>query len=130
MRTIVAECLKMPESKVRVRVPDIGGGLGIRIHVYPEEVLVAYLARTLGLAVKWVQQRVEDVQASAHCCEQIYELELAARHDGEFLALRTRVLSDNGAYALPPQGAVLQSATRWCLWRAWTRIALAKTQSI
>ena len=111
MRTIVAECLKMPESKVRVRVPDIGGGFGIKIHVYPEEVLVAYLARTLGVAVKWVQQRVEDVQASAHCREQIYELELAARHDGEFLALRARVLSDNGAYALPPQGAVLQSAT-------------------
>ena len=62
MRTIVAECLKMPESKVRARVPDIGGGFGIKIHVNPEEVLVAYLARTLGVAVKGVQQRVEAVR--------------------------------------------------------------------
>lgn len=111
MRTIVAECLKMPESKVRVRVPDIGGGFGIKIPVYPEEVLVAYLARALGRPVKWVQQRREDLQASAHCREQVYEVELAARRTGEFLALRARVLSDNGAFALPPQGAVLQSAT-------------------
>lgn len=111
MRTILAECLKMPELRLRVRVPDVGGGFGIKIHVYPEEVLVAYLARTLRIPVKWVQSRLEDLQASAHCREQTYELEIAARRNGEFLALRARVLSDNGAYALPPQGAVLQSAS-------------------
>lgn len=111
MRTIVAECLGMHEARVRVRVPDIGGGFGIKIPVYPEEVLVAYLARTLGRPVKWVQERGEDLHASAHCREQLYDVELAALRTGEFLALRAHVLSDNGAYALPPQGAVLQSAT-------------------
>lgn len=111
LRTMIAECLAMPESAVRVAVPDIGGGFGIKIHVYPEDVLVAFLARSLATPVKWVQRRIEDLQASAHCREQIYELEIAARATGEFLALRARILSDNGAFALPPQGAVLQVAT-------------------
>lgn len=107
-RSIVAECLAVPESQLRVRVPDIGGGFGIKIHVYPEDVLVAFLAWTRRVPVKWVQQRTEDLQADAHCREQIYELALAARASGEFLGLRARIVTDTGAWALPPQGAILQ----------------------
>jgi carbon-monoxide dehydrogenase large subunit len=107
-RSVVAECLGVPETRLRVRTPDIGGGFGIKIHVYPEDVLVAFLAWDSGLPVKWVQRRTEDLQADAHCREQLYELELAARTTGEFLALRARIVTDTGAWALPPQGAILQ----------------------
>ncbi|MBI4637228.1 MAG: xanthine dehydrogenase family protein [Candidatus Rokubacteria bacterium] len=107
-RSVVAECLGMREAQLRVRVPDIGGGFGIKIHIYPEDALVAFLASTLGLPVKWVQRRTEDLQADAHCREQIYELELAARGTGAFLGLRARIVTDTGAWALPPQGAILQ----------------------
>lgn len=108
-RSVVAQCLGIPESHVRVRVPDIGGGFGIKIHIYPEDVLVAFLAWTLGLPMKWVQRRTEDLQADAHCREQVYDLELATRASGEFLALRARIVTDTGAWALPPQGAILQA---------------------
>jgi carbon-monoxide dehydrogenase large subunit len=107
-RTAVAEALGLAEAAVRVRVPDVGGGFGIKIATYPEEVLVAYLAWTLGRPVKWVQRRSEDLQASAQCRDQVYELELAAQASGEFLGLRARILTNSGAWGLPPHGAVLQ----------------------
>jgi carbon-monoxide dehydrogenase large subunit len=107
-RDVVAECLRMPQARVRVLVPDVGGGFGIKIHVYPEDVLVAFLAATAGVPVKWVQRRVESLQADAHCRDQVYELALTVRQSGEFIGLRARVVTDIGAWALPPQGAILQ----------------------
>lgn len=107
-RSILAECLRVPEAQLRVRVPDIGGGFGIKIHVYPEDVLVAWLAWTHRVPVKWVQRRSEDLAANAHCREQIYEMKLALRATGEFLGLQARIVTDTGAWALPPQGAILQ----------------------
>lgn len=108
LRAAVAAALGLPPSALRVRVPDVGGAFGVKIPTYPEEVLVAYAAWTLRIPVKWVQRRTEDLQGSAQCREQLFELELAARASGDFLALRARILTNNGAYGASPYGAILQ----------------------
>jgi carbon-monoxide dehydrogenase large subunit len=98
LRSALAASLGLGESRVRVIVPDVGGGFGLKVHVFPEDVAVAALARTLGRPLKWVEARRENLAAASHAREQRVDLEVAADGDGRLLALRARVLSDAGAY--------------------------------
>jgi len=100
LRSSVAERLGLAENQVRVITPDVGGAFGAKINVYPEEILVAYLARHLGQSVRWVEGRGESFNATIHGRAQVAELEMAFDAEGKILGLRGRVLADLGAYAL------------------------------
>ncbi len=98
LRSALAFALDLPESCVRVIVPDVGGSFGLKVLVFPEDVAVAAAARRLGRPVKWIEERRECLAAASHAREQRTEAEIAADGDGRVLALRARIVSDAGAY--------------------------------
>lgn len=87
-----------PEHRLRVVSPDVGGGFGSKIFVYPEEVLVAYAARLLGRPVRWSASRSEAFLSDAHGRDHATEAELALDAEGHFLGLRVHTLANLGAY--------------------------------
>ena len=98
VRRQIAAQLDIPEETVRVIAPDIGGGFGPKVFVYPEEILVPFLALQLGRPVKWIEDRAEHFISTAHGRDQHHEVELAFDETGRILGLRDRFLLDNGAY--------------------------------
>lgn len=108
VRSLVAECAEMPESRLRVVVPDVGGGFGMKAHVFPEEVLVVALARKYGRAVKWIQDRREDLLTNPHAREHEVHLRAAVDVRGRIIGLRSKVRSNAGAYSSYPYGCTLE----------------------
>ena len=98
VRRQIADQLNLPEESVRVIAPDIGGGFGPKVFVYPEEILVPFLSFELGRPVKWIEDRTEHFISTAHARDQVHEVEFGFDRDGRLLALRDRFLLDNGAY--------------------------------
>ena len=98
VRRQVAALLGIPESRVRCVAPDVGGGFGIKGHVYPEDVLLAYLAWTLGRPVKWLEDRREHFLCSVHSRDQRHDAEVAFDDQGRILAVRDRFALDCGAW--------------------------------
>ncbi|HET8576567.1 MAG TPA: xanthine dehydrogenase family protein molybdopterin-binding subunit [Methylomirabilota bacterium] len=94
----LTEVLGLPAHRVRVIAPDVGGGFGTKVSIYPEDVLVPLLAQRLGRPVKWVETRREHLASATHSREQIHDVEIAATADGRILGLRDRFLLDQGAY--------------------------------
>jgi carbon-monoxide dehydrogenase large subunit len=86
------------EGRVRVRAPDVGGAFGVKLQIYPEEVLVSMCALHLGRPVKWIEDRAEHFLGSTHGREQIHDVEVAYDDDGCVLGIRDRVLTNTGAY--------------------------------
>jgi len=110
LRSLVAEHIGHPEHLLRVICPATGGGFGIKTHLYPEDLVVAFLARRLRRPVKWVQTRREDFLASNYCREHRISVDVAAGSDGRLLGLRARILMDGGAYSiLPGFGSMLEA---------------------
>lgn len=107
-RTALARAFHLPEAQVRVIVPDTGGGFGQKMHVLPEDVAVAALARVAGRPVKWIETRRENLAAAAQAREGRVEIEAAVDARGALLALRARVSADNGAYHIHPLTAALE----------------------
>ncbi|MDQ6742491.1 MAG: xanthine dehydrogenase family protein molybdopterin-binding subunit [Candidatus Dormibacteraeota bacterium] len=105
VRDFVADCLGMEESQVRCIAPDVGGAFGAKLLVYPEQVVVAELARRLGRPVRWIESRSESFLAMYQGRGQVQEVELGATRDGTLVGLRAEVVADAGAY--PGQGAFL-----------------------
>ena len=105
VRKELAVTLGMPEEKVRVLAPDVGGGFGGKGHVYPEELVVAYLARRLGRPVRWLEDRHEHILNSAHSRDNIHDAEIGFDNDGKILAYRDSFIVDSGAYS--PVGAAV-----------------------
>ncbi|WP_207387630.1 glyceraldehyde dehydrogenase subunit alpha [Aeropyrum pernix] len=99
-RDELLEKIVPPPSDVRVIQPDVGGAFGAKIEVYPEEVVVPYLAMRLGRPVKWYPSRREDMVATTHGRDIRAELALAASRDGRILGVRGRIIGDVGAYPL------------------------------
>jgi len=88
----------VPEAKLRVVAPDVGGGFGSKLNVYAEEALALVLARRLGRPIKWIETRSEGYQATTHGRDQIQEIELAATSEGNIRAVRARLTVGLGAY--------------------------------
>jgi CO/xanthine dehydrogenase Mo-binding subunit len=105
VRETIATVLDLPHRMVRVIAPDTGGGFGAKLNVYPEEVLVPWLARRLGRPVKWAETRREHLLSATQERDQIHDVEVGFDDDGRIIALRDRFLHDMGAYA-PRGGAV------------------------
>lgn len=99
IRSAVADLLGFPENYLRVVSPDVGGGFGIKCSVYPEEVLLPYLARLVKRPVRWIADRSEDLLSGTHAREHIHTVEIAARQDGTITGLRARIVVDSGAYS-------------------------------
>ncbi|HEX7255593.1 MAG TPA: xanthine dehydrogenase family protein molybdopterin-binding subunit [Gaiellaceae bacterium] len=88
----------IPEAKLRVIAPDVGGGFGSKLNVYAEEALCLALARRLGRPVKWIEERSENHVATTHGRDQIQEIELAATAEGKITAVRVHITTGMGAY--------------------------------
>src|SRR5712692_6673046 len=95
---MTAFVLGLPENKVRVVAPDVGGGFGSKIYLYPEDVVVTWAAKQLNRPVKWTAERTESFVSDAHGRDHVTTAELALDRDGKFLALRVRTTANLGAY--------------------------------
>jgi carbon-monoxide dehydrogenase large subunit len=109
VRQRIAEALGLASDAVRVIAPDVGGGFGTKGPVYPEELIVAALARRLGGAVRWTDTRRDSFVSTAHAGDQVHTATLALDRDGRILALADDFIVDAGAYL--PRGAVVASVT-------------------
>lgn len=95
---ILARMLGLPETSVRMRHADIGGSFGVKGGVFPEYVVAAWAARRMRRPVKWVEDRLEHMVATAHAREQRHRIELALDDDGRILGLRDEIFHNHGAY--------------------------------
>jgi carbon-monoxide dehydrogenase large subunit len=109
VRQRIADALGLPLDAVRVIAPDVGGGFGTKGPVYPEDVIVATLARRLDAPVRWTDTRRDGFVSTAHAGDQIHTATLALDRDGRILALVDDFLVDAGAYL--PRGAVVANVT-------------------
>jgi len=106
----LARLFGLPEFKVEVIAPDVGGGFGTKIMLfYPEEILVPAAAIRLGRAVKWIEDRAEHLTSSSQERGQLHEVEVATDEAGRILGLRDRFLHDAGAYT--PYGIIVPLIT-------------------
>ena len=98
LRTLLSTIVRLPEHKIRVIAPEVGGGFGCKIDVYAEDILTSLASIHLRRPVKWVEQRSESFLATIHGRDISAEVELAARSDGRLLGQRMRLVADIGAY--------------------------------
>lgn len=96
-RDFLSWVLGLPEPRIRVVVPRVGGAFGAKFHFYPEEVAVALASRATGRPVRWLEDRAESFVATVHAREQIVEATMAARRDGTITAVSAEILGDMGA---------------------------------
>jgi len=98
LRIMLAMTTGIPEHKLRVIAPDVGGGFGGKLQVTPEEVIALLVARRLGKPVKWTETRSESLMSAHHGRDQIQRIEIAADREGRVLGLKVHLLADMGAY--------------------------------
>jgi aerobic carbon-monoxide dehydrogenase large subunit len=98
VRTGIAAVLGMAEEHVRVIAPEVGGGFGVKGHVYPEDILVPAVARRLGRPVKWIETRREHFLTAAADRDQLHHARLGVSRDGAIVALETEFTRDHGAH--------------------------------
>ncbi len=116
LRVMLALVTGIPEHRIRVIAPDVGGGFGSKLNVYAEEVIALVLARKLGRPVKWTESRSEGYQATIHGRDQIQDIEIASTRDGTILGLSVDLKADMGAYlqlvtpGVPILGAFMYNA--------------------
>ncbi len=98
VRTVVSMLSGVPESKVRIISPDIGGGFGNKVGVYPGYVVAIVASIVLGRPVKWIEDRIENLSTTAFARDYHMTGELASDREGHIKALRVNVLADHGAF--------------------------------
>ncbi len=97
-RTVWSLVTGIPETQIRIISPDIGGGFGGKVPVYPGYVLATVAALTTGKPVKWIEDRSENLQADSFARDYHIHAELAADKDGKMRAMRVKTLADHGAF--------------------------------
>ena len=98
LRSISAAVLGVPEHKMRVIAPEVGGGFGCKADVYAEELLVCFLSRKLGVPVKWVETRREHFQSCSQGRGHVDYYEMAAKRDGTILGIKLKLIQDIGSH--------------------------------
>ncbi len=115
VRLMLSAVTGIPDQRVRVVAPDVGGGFGSKLNFYAEEILTTNIAKRLGTPIKWVEDRSENYMATIHGRDQIQDIELAATSDGRILGMRTNLLADMGAYMqLVTPGIPILGAFMYC----------------
>ena len=104
-RLALSQMLRLPEHKIRVIAPDVGGGFGGKNRIMPEDIAVAAIALKVRHPVRWIEDRREHLLASIHARDHTYDLTISADRDGTLLGIEGEIYIDGGAYALWPTGA-------------------------
>jgi aerobic carbon-monoxide dehydrogenase large subunit len=98
IRTLLPGLIGIPENKLRVVAPEVGGGFGSKLNLYVEEVVISHLAIRLNRPIKWIEGRRENAAATIHGRDQIGDHEIAIKNDGTLLAIRCKAIADVGSY--------------------------------
>jgi CO/xanthine dehydrogenase Mo-binding subunit len=105
VRQFICGVLGLEPHRVRVMAPDVGGGFGAKLIVYPEDVLIPFLALRFGRPVRWLEDRLEHMLTATQERTQVHAVEVGFDDEGRLLALRDRFVHDTGAYT--PRGLVV-----------------------
>lgn len=108
LRLMLSIVLDHPHHRLRAIAPEVGGGFGPKMSTYPEEVVVAFLARLLGRPVRWIEDRRENLATMNHSKDQRIDLEIATTAQGRFTGFRARYVSDSGAYSFNSATALIE----------------------
>ena len=98
MRSLVAQMLGLPENRLHVVTPEVGGGFGSKLNVYAEEALMGFVAMKIGKPVKWIESRRENFMCTIHGRGHVDYYEVAAKRDGTILGIKLKLIQDLGAY--------------------------------
>ncbi|HYM09824.1 MAG TPA: xanthine dehydrogenase family protein molybdopterin-binding subunit [Bryobacterales bacterium] len=98
LRTQVALMLGMPENRLRVVAPEVGGGFGSKLNVYAEEALMGFVSMRVNKPIKWIESRRENFQVTIHGRGHVDYLEMSAKKDGTITGLKLKLIQDLGAY--------------------------------
>jgi carbon-monoxide dehydrogenase large subunit len=98
LRSLLSSIFGIPENRLRVIAPEVGGGFGSKIDVYAEDMLMAFISRRINKPVKWVESRRENFLGTIHGRGHVDYYELAAKRDGTMLGLKLKIIQDIGAY--------------------------------
>lgn len=109
-RTGIAQCLGLPEEKVRVISPDVGGGFGYKAILLPEEICCSWATMHLRRPIRWLEDRREHLGANANCREHAYEISVVVDPDAVLLGIECNAIVDSGAYSSYPFTACLEAA--------------------
>ena len=110
IRLGLSQALGLPENKLRIIAPDVGGGFGGKNRLMPEDIAVCAIAMKVGHPVRWIEDRREHLLASVHCRDHFYNLTIAADRDGTLLGIEGDVYIDAGAYSLWPTGSFMEAS--------------------
>ncbi len=105
VRQFICDVLGLEPHRVRVVAPDVGGGFGAKLIVYPEDVLIPFLALRFSRPVRWLEDRLEHMLTATQERTQVHTVEVGFDDEGRLLALRDRFVHDTGAYT--PRGLVV-----------------------
>jgi carbon-monoxide dehydrogenase large subunit len=122
VRSDLADVLDVDKKRVRIVAPDVGGGFGAKLIVYPEFAVVAAAAKALGRPVRWAETRSESMLNLNHGRAQVQRVEIGAKRDGTVVGMRVELLADMGAY---PVGAFLPTTTQEMLAGVYTIARIA-----
>jgi len=98
VRTLLPGMIGVPENRLRIIAPEVGGGFGSKLNLYAEEALCCHLAMQLNAPVKWVESRRENASSTIHGRDQVGYYEVAVKNDGTLLGIKSRTIADLGAY--------------------------------
>src|SRR6266849_4209737 len=110
VRREAASVLRLPEARIRCVALDVGGGFGLKGHVYPEDLLIPFVARAVGRPVAWIEDRHEHLMCACHSRDQTHDVEVGFDRDGKILAFRDSFLVDCGAWNPIGAGVVYNTA--------------------
>jgi aerobic carbon-monoxide dehydrogenase large subunit len=110
IRLGLSQALGLPENKLRIIAPDVGGGFGGKNRLMPEDIAVAAIAMKVGHPVRWIEDRREHLVASIHARDHFYDLTVSADRDGTLLGVEGDVYIDAGAYSLWPTGSFMEAS--------------------
>jgi carbon-monoxide dehydrogenase large subunit len=98
VRTLLPGMIHIPENKLRVVAPEVGGGFGSKLNLYAEEAVISHLAMRLNRPIKWIEGRRENAAVTIHGRDQIGDHEIAIKNDGTVLGIRAKIIADIGSY--------------------------------
>lgn len=108
MQTVFAKHLDIPESRVRVICGDVGGSYGIKVHVYPDEVATAAIAKVMGRPIKFIADRLESFSTDIHARDHEIEAKIAVDADGKILAIDVDDWTGIGPYSVYPRTSAIE----------------------